>query len=140
MKGIVLISHGELAKGMAHSATFFMGDSIQQLEYCCLEQDTSPDKYAEELAGAIERVDSGEGVVILADLFGGTPCNRAAMGLNDRTELIAGMNFPLLLELLTARMGAAVDTAALAESGRSAICDVKALLATQTSDDEDDVS
>ena len=54
MKGIVLLSHGSLARGLADAATFFMGDSIEQLEYCCLRQDSSPDEFAEELKRAIE--------------------------------------------------------------------------------------
>ena len=66
MKGIVLLSHGSLARGLADAATFFMGDSIEQLEYCCLRQDSSPDEFAEELKRAIEKVDTGEGAVILA--------------------------------------------------------------------------
>lgn len=137
MKGIVLLSHGDFAKGMAHSATFFMGDNIPQMEYCCLQQDTSPEDYAEELKGAMERVDSGEGLVLLADLFGGTPCNQSIPLLNDRVELIAGMNFPLLLELLTARMGDGFTAQALAERGRTAVMDVKELMAQQICDEDE---
>lgn len=62
---------------------------------------------------AIEKVDIGEGAVILTDLFGGTPCNQAARLLDDRIDLISGMNFPVLLELLTARMAGEIDVAAL---------------------------
>ena len=138
MKGIVLLSHGSLARGLADAATFFMGDSIEQLEYRCLRQDSSPDEFAEELKRAIEKVDTGEGAVILADLFGGTPCNQAARLLDDRTDLISGMNFPVLLELLTARMAGEIDVAALVESARSGISDVKVILNAQAYDETEE--
>ncbi len=88
MKGIVLLSHGSLARGLADAATFFMGDSIEQLEYCCLRQDSSPDEFAEELKRAIEKVDTGEGAVILADLFGGDALQPGgpAAGRPDRSD------------------------------------------------------
>ncbi len=138
MKGIVLVSHGDMAKGMAHSATFFMGDSIEQLEYCGLRQDQSPEDFAQELAVAIAKVDSGDGVIILADLFGGTPCNQSVQQLGDNVELIAGMNFPMLLELLSERMSGDVDAIQLAEKGRMSLINAKELLASMTMDDEDE--
>ncbi len=138
MKGIVLVSHGDMAKGMAHSATFFMGDSIEQLEYCGLRQDQSPEDFAQELAVAIAKVDSGDGVIILADLFGGTPCNQSVQQLGDNVELIAGMNFPMLLELLSERMSGDVDAVQLAEKGRMGLINAKELLASMTTDDEDE--
>ena len=87
---------------------------------------------------AIEKVDTGEGAVILADLFGGTPCNQAARLLDDRTDLISGMNFPVLLELLTARMAGEIDVAALVESARSGISDVKVILNAQAYDETEE--
>lgn len=138
MKGIVLISHGDMAKGMAQSATLFLGDSIPQLTYCCLQQEDAPEAFAERLESAVRQVDSGEGVVLLADLFGGTPCNQAIVRLKENTELIAGMNFPMLLELLTGRMGGETDIDALVESGRNAIMNGKAALAAGMGDEEDD--
>lgn len=138
MKGIVLTSHGTLAQGLAHAATFFMGDPVEQLTYCCLKQDSAPEEFGRELKEAIMRVDTGDGVVILADLLGGTPCNQAVRLLNDKVDLIAGMNFPILLELLTGRMMGDVDLAALMENGRSGICDVKAVLGQSAYDEEEE--
>lgn len=138
MKGIVLISHGLLAQGLAHAATFFMGDPVEQLAFCSLRQDSAPEEFARELKEAVETVDTGDGVVILADLFGGTPCNQAAQLLNDRVDLISGINFPILLELLTARMAGEIDLAALIERGRSGVSDVKALLSRSAYDEEEE--
>ena len=115
MKGIVLLSHGSLARGLADAATFFMGDSIEQLEYCCLRQDSSPDEFAEELKRAIEKVDTGEGAVILADLFGGTPCNQAARLLADLRWYVEGGGLTPPQTGVAAQVGlwAAVGAAAL---------------------------
>ncbi len=138
MKGIVLVSHGDMAKGMAQSATFFYGDDIPQLTWCGLRQDQSPEEFADELKKAVAQVDDGDGVVVLADLFGGTPCNQAILCMNDNTECIAGMNFPMLLELLSDRMGEVPGPNGLAEKGKSGIYDVKEFLAASAADEEDE--
>ncbi len=137
MKGIVLVSHGDMAKGMVHSASFFYGDEIPQLDFCGLRQGQSPEEFAEQLKETIGRVDTGDGVVVLADLFGGTPCNQAILCMNDTTECIAGMNFPMLLELLSDRESEVPGLEGLAEKGKSGIYDVKEFLAA-SADEEDD--
>ena len=139
MKGIVLASHGEFAKGLADSATFFMGDDIEQLEYCCLCQDSSLEEFTARLKAAMARVDSGDGVVVLADLLGGSPCNQAIAQLREQVDLIAGMNFPVLLELLSARMGGEVDMESLIARGRTGLCDVRPILTSQGVDEDDEV-
>lgn len=138
MKGIVLASHGEFAKGLADSAAFFMGDDIGQLEYCCLRQDSSLEEFTARLEAAMARVDSGDGVVVLADLLGGSPCNQAIAQLREHVELVAGMNFPVLLELLSARMGGEVDLESLIVRGRTGLCDVREILAAQGADEDDE--
>jgi mannose/fructose-specific phosphotransferase system component IIA len=138
MKGIVLISHGDMAKGMAQAATLFFGENIPQLTYCGLQPEDSPEEFAESLHKAIENVNSGDGVILLADLFGGTPCNQAVQQLGDRVDLISGMNFPLFLELLGERMGEEPDIAALIEKGQAGVMNVKNILAAAMSEDEDE--
>ncbi len=105
MKGIILISHGNMAKGLKDTAKFIMGDSLEQIDYCCLKHGESPESFKNRLEKIIKKNDSGDGVIIMADLFAGTPCNQTVPLLNEKVELIAGAGFPLLLELLTARMG-----------------------------------
>lgn len=138
MKGIVLISHGAMARGMAESATFFLGDNIPQLACCCLRQDESPEDFKEEIQKAMTQVDTGEGVILLADLFGGTPCNQAMGLLGDQVELIAGVNFPMLLELLTTRMCGDIDISELVQKSQMSVVNAKEILAATMVDDEDE--
>ena len=137
MKGIVQISHGDVAKGMAQASTMFFGDPIDQLTYCGLQPDDGPDEFGKRIGEAIAKVDTGEGVLVLTDLFGGTPSNQAIQHLGDGVDLIAGMNFPLLLELLGARLAGEVDVDTLLERGRSGIVDIKAALAKMMDEDDD---
>lgn len=138
MKGIVLMSHGDMAKGMAQSATMFFGDNIEQFTYCCLKPENSPEDFALSLQEAIKQVDSGEGVILLADLFGGTPCNQAIFQLNENVELIAGMSFPLLMELLGQRLSDEVDVNSLIEKGQTSLVNVKKILEANSVDDDED--
>lgn len=139
MKGILFISHGKLAEGMVDTCKFVMGESIEQLDYCCLEQGESPESYGKRLSDAIQRIDSGEGVVVVADLFGGTPCIQTILKLTDKIELIAGMNFPLALEILTTRMSPdPIDIDCVIEKSRANISNVKKAINTVNSFEDDE--
>ena len=105
MKGIVLVSHGEMAKGMINSAELFFGDNIEQLTAVSLLAGDNVEGFRNNLLSAVEQVNTGDGVIVLADLFGGTPCNIAALSLGKNTNLISGMNFTMLLEILGTRQG-----------------------------------
>ncbi len=123
MKGILLISHGEMAKGLANSATMFFGDEIEQFETACFMQEDNPDDYEVLLKEKIEAIDTGEGVIVLADLFGGTPTHKITTHMPNRNVLvITGMNFALLLELLTLRAnGMEINKENLVNTGRVGI-------------------
>ncbi len=104
MIGIVIISHGNLAAGFYSSLELFFGDEITQLEYCCLAAEDKPEDFSKELNNAIKKVDDGSGVIILADLFGGTPANRALYEISDSVKVVTGVNLAMLLELITLRI------------------------------------
>lgn len=120
MLGIVLISHGKMAEGMLDSAKLFFGESIEQLKVLSLGTDDTED-FREQLAEAINEVDTGDGVVILADLFGGTPCNKTAFFIGDKVNVVSGMNLPMLVELLGARMCGNVNINSIVEAGEKGI-------------------
>ena len=103
MIGIVLISHGKMADGMLDSCKHFFGEEIPQILSVCLLPENSPEDFDKKIELAISKVDSGDGVLILCDLLGGTPCNRCACILNDRIQVIAGVNLSILLEFLATR-------------------------------------
>lgn len=139
MKGIVLISHGPLARGMYETTKWFMGEEIPQYGYLCLDSNEQPEEFDERLAKAIEENDSGEGVIVIADLFGGTPCNRAAMMIADgKTEVFAGMNLSLVLQLLGNRLSDNYDLEDLETSGKDGIVWVNRVMSSVRTDDNDE--
>ena len=138
MKGIVLMSHGPLAAGMHETSKLFMGDDIPQYTYLCLNAGDSPEDFDAALAEKIKEVDTGEGVILIADLMGGTPCNRAMMLLmNPGVELIAGMNLSIVLQLLGNRLSDNYDMKELENVGKEGVLYVNPLMQAAMSGDED---
>lgn len=125
MIGILLISHGNMASGISSSLKMFFGSEIPQLETLCLSENTNPDTFGEEIGKKIRQLDTGDGVVIFADLIGGTPCNQAFRYISSKVVLIGGMNLPVIMEFLGQRMNDidinTFDFSSLLDTGRSAL-------------------
>lgn len=103
MIGIVLVSHGFLAQEFAAALEHVVGKQKKLEMISLLVNDDIEDK-REEISKAVENVDTGKGVVIVTDMFGGTPSNLAHSLLDKHNvEIIAGMNLPLLIKLATVR-------------------------------------
>lgn len=137
MKGILAISHGTMAEGLLDTARFVLGDGIEQVGSCCLEEGESPDHFGQRLSEKLRALDTGDGVIVVADLFGGTPCNQAIMQLREGVDLIAGINFPTLMELLMSRLSGEADLSSIIATGQQSLVDVRESLAqTDTEGDE----
>lgn len=118
MQGIIIASHGEFCRGILKSAEMFFPDNLEQVAVCPLYMGDDTEVYMKQLKTAIETVDSGDGVIVLVDLMGGTPSNVFATILSERVQVITGMNFPMLLELLARRlMGEPIEAAFLMQAG-----------------------
>ncbi|MDR1795252.1 MAG: PTS sugar transporter subunit IIA [Erysipelotrichaceae bacterium] len=130
MIGIVLISHGEMAAGILNSCGMFFGeDGLSQVVALGLQPQDSPEVFDEKLAKAIAEVDSGDGVIIFADLLGGTPCNRSAMVLKKNVQVITGMNLPVVMEALGLRQGSNdIDVDGLINTAREGIASLNQLM------------
>ena len=132
MIGVLLMSHGPLAAGMLKSAELFFGENIKQVEALCLEAEDDLDGFDEQIETAIARLDSGAGVIVLCDLLGGTPCNRSARFANKNVQVITGMNFSMILELLGKRMSAKdlndIDIESLIKVGQRGIISLNQFL------------
>ena len=103
MIGMVLVTHGRLAIEFRAAMEHVVGPQ-QQVETVTIGPDDDMDLRRREILDAIERVDTGDGVVILTDMFGGTPSNLAISVMNGgRTEVIAGINLPMLIKLASVR-------------------------------------
>lgn len=133
MIGMVLVTHGNLAREFVHAMEHVVGPQ-EAVETVCIGPNDDMEVRRDEIAGAIKQVDSGSGVIILTDLFGGTPSNLAISLLDaGRVEVIAGINLPMLIRLAGARKKADVVTAAHAarDAGKSYITVASEFLGTE---------
>lgn len=123
MIGIVLVSHGRLAQELADILEHVVGQQDQLIAVGLFPQDDTEAK-REEILAAVREVNKGSGVVILTDMFGGTPSNLAHSLLDEESiEIVAGMNLPLLIKLSSARKTKSIHDAVLLaqEAGRKYI-------------------
>ena len=123
MIGLVLVTHGRLAAEFIAALEHVVGAQTM-LEGICIGPDDDMEARRADIAAAIERVESGTGVIVLTDMFGGTPSNLAiSLMTPKRVEIIAGVNLPMLVRLVSVRgtmtVAAAVDAAQ--EAGRKYI-------------------
>jgi PTS system mannose-specific IIA component len=103
MIGIVLVTHGRLAAEFRSALEHVMGPQ-RQIETIMIDPKDDIDKRRKEIIEAVKRVDSGKGVAILTDMFGGTPSNLAISVMNTpNIEVVAGINLPMLVKLATVR-------------------------------------
>lgn len=130
MLGVVLVTHGKLADEFVSIVEHIMG-SQELLLTVCIEPGDDMDLRRKDIMRAVERVNTGAGVVILTDMFGGTPSNLAISVMNsDQLEVLAGMNLPMLIKLMSVRATMPLSTAVLTaqEAGRKYINVAKNLL------------
>lgn len=103
MIGMVLVTHGRLAIEFKAALEHVVGPQ-EQLEAISINPDDNMEENRKEIIQAIDRVDTGSGVVILTDLFGGTPSNLALSCLAEhKVEVVAGINLPILIKLASIR-------------------------------------
>ncbi|MET0587910.1 MAG: PTS sugar transporter subunit IIA [Novosphingobium sp.] len=123
MIGMILVTHGNLAEEFVHAMQHVVGRQ-EAVATVCIGPNDDMERRRQDIAAAIQEVDSGEGAIILTDLFGGTPSN-LAISLMDagHVEVIAGINLPMLIRLAKARNSMSVHDAALAarDAGRNYI-------------------
>ncbi len=101
--GMVLVTHGRLAVEMVTAMEHVVGPQ-RAVATVCIGPNDNMEMRRQEIADAIRDVDEGRGVIMLTDLFGGTPSNLAISLLEaGRTEVIAGVNLPMLIRLESAR-------------------------------------
>lgn len=103
MLGIVVVAHGKLAEAFVSVTEHVVGRQ-EQIAAVGIEPDSESGDARKQILNAMKEVDTGEGVVILTDMFGGTPSNLAISVMGDRSvEVIAGVNLPMMIKLTTIR-------------------------------------
>jgi PTS system mannose-specific IIA component len=123
MIGLVLVTHGRLAEEFRNAVEHVVGPQ-PGLETVCIGPDDDMEARRRDILAAVTRADTGTGVIVLTDMFGGTPSNLAISVMKPgRVEVIAGMNLPMLIKLSSVRLQddirSAVETAQ--EAGRKYI-------------------
>lgn len=103
MIGLVLVTHGELAKQFIAATEHVVGPQ-GQMTAICIGPDDDMEARRNDILDAIHNVDDGAGVILLTDMFGGTPSNLAISVMSKaRVEVIAGLNLPMLIKLASVR-------------------------------------
>ena len=111
MIGIVLVTHGRLAEEFRSAVEHVVGRQ-EGFETVSIGPEDDMEQRRQDIVAAVERAESGAGVIVLTDMFGGTPSNLAISVMEaGRIEVIAGMNLPMLIKLTSVRQGDDMDTA-----------------------------
>jgi mannose PTS system EIIA component len=121
--GIVLVTHGRLALEFIAALEHIVGKQ-DKMAAICIDADDDMARRRQDILDAIAQVKDTSGVVLLTDMFGGTPSNLAISVMNQaKVEVLAGVNLPMLIKLASVRGEADVATAVAAaqEAGRKYI-------------------
>ena len=103
MVGVVLVTHGRLGEELLSTAQGIIG-KLEAAASVGVGSSETMEQIRENLSKAIDGVDAGDGVLVLTDMFGGTPANLALSLLDERrVEVVTGANLPMVLKLSTAR-------------------------------------
>ena len=123
MIGLVIVTHGRLAQEFISAMEHVVGPQIA-VEALCIGPDDDMERRRQDILAACGRVEQGQGVVLLTDMFGGTPSNLAISVMDQtRAEVIAGLNLPMLIKLASVRGRVSLEEAVAAaqEAGRKYI-------------------
>jgi mannose PTS system EIIA component len=130
MIGLVIVTHGRLAEEFVRVMEHIVGPQ-KQVATVCMNPDDDMEEKRKDILEKVKKVDSGKGVLILTDMFGGTPSNLAiSVTVDKKVEALAGINLPMLIKLASARQTESLQQAALSgqEAGRKYINAASALL------------
>lgn len=114
MIGLVLVTHGRLADEFVLAMEHVVGPQ-EAVQSICIGPDDDMEQRRTDIVSAVSKVDSGEGVIVLTDMFGGTPSNLAISIMDQgKIEVIAGLNLPMLIKLASVRESGDMDNAVTA--------------------------
>ena len=103
MIGIIIVTHGNLALELKSAMEHILGVQ-KNIEIICISSDDDLDERKNDREGSIKKIDNNNGIVMLTDMFGGTPSNLAISFLKTgKIEIISGVNLPMLVKLIGLR-------------------------------------
>ena len=102
MIGVVIVTHCRLSEELIAAAKLVVGEELKQFQPVSIGPNEGTEDIREKIIEAIRKVDEGQGVLILTDMYGGTPSNISLSFLEEKKiEVITGVNLPMLLKLAT---------------------------------------
>lgn len=134
MIGLVIVTHGQLATELKRATEHVVGEQ-SQMATVCIGPDDDMERRRDDIRAAVKRVDAKNGVILLTDMFGGTPSNLAISMLSEgKVEVLAGVNLPMLIKLAEARQTASLSEAAekAKDAGQRYIAIASQILAGET--------
>ena len=112
MIGIVLVTHGQLAREFVAACEHVVGPQTK-IDAICIAADDDMEQRRKDILESVKRVDDGSGVIVLTDMFGGTPSNLAISIIDKaKIEVLAGVNLPMLIKLASVRETDDLESAA----------------------------
>ena len=104
MIGIVIVTHGQLGDALIGAAEFIIGSRPEAMESVSIDLSQNADKLRSKIARGIKKVEGQEGILILTDMFGGTPSNLSYSFLEEgHIEVLSGVNLPILIQAANLR-------------------------------------
>jgi mannose PTS system EIIA component len=100
MVGILIVTHGRLAQELVETTKTIVGKNIDHIIPISVGWNDDMADIQKTISSAIAKVDQGKGVLILTDMFGGTPSNISLSFLSDKVEIITGVNLPMLIKIV----------------------------------------
>lgn len=123
MTGIILITHGRLGRELINAAEFILG-KIEKVECISIEPNLEPERLHQSLTKTVKQLQSNAGILILTDMFGGTPNNISlAFHQQGKVEVVTGVNLPMVIKAVTDRKSKSLTELAgvVGASGRDSI-------------------
>jgi len=110
MIGILIVTHSELGDALVGAAEFIVGSRPESIESISIDLSENAEKLRQKIDRGIKKVMGQEGVIILTDMFGGTPSNLSYSFLEEgRIEVLSGVNLPILIQAVNMRKKKALD-------------------------------
>ena len=109
MIGVLITTHGNLGNELIHAAASIKG-KLKGVMHVCVEQTRGVEELKKEISAAIKKLDKGQGVLILTDLFSGTPSNISLSFMKEgKIEVVTGVNLPMLLKVSDVKEGTSLN-------------------------------
>ena len=134
MVGVIIVTHVQLAQEFLKIAQLITGSTLDNFKTVSINLDDNPDEARDKLLQAVKSVDTGDGVIIIVDMFGGTPSNMSLSLLaKGKIEIVTGANLPMIIEAASRSSEVGLDelVGILTSSGQTAIRSAGEILDTK---------